>query len=142
MSVFDGNDGHLYLRDARKAPFWTVQKLIADFGNLSTGRRILVLGSMSDIGSNESQKYRQLLRRASEAADLVIGLGRAGEQVSRLSHLEPERSNLRSARDMDEVRKLLAAEPPALVVLKGNKLDCSKLLAAVHPAPPAPAPYV
>lgn len=133
LSVREGADGHTYLLDNYKASFWSTKLLVGDLPNLTAGRRIFVLSRMSDVGSNESQKYRQILRLAADRADLVVGIERGGEASSRLRGIEPGRTNLRSVVGLDELAALLRAEQPALVIIKGNKLDCSRLFLPAVP---------
>ena len=135
MSTFDGLDGHVYVLDTIKAPLWSTRMVVDDLENLYAGRRILVLGEISDAGSNEGKRYRQVLRSATERADLVIGVGRSAAAVDRVLGIDGDRSNLRTARNMEELTSLLRAEPPAMVLLKGKRLDCRALLAAVQPQP-------
>lgn len=121
MRAVLGDDGHTYIVDTFKAPFWATRLLIEDIPNMSSGRRILVLGRVSDIGHDTSKKYRQLLRAASQHCDMVIGVEEAASSAERLRRKEG-RANVWSARDLHEVADMLAAEQPALVVVKGNKL--------------------
>jgi UDP-N-acetylmuramoyl-tripeptide--D-alanyl-D-alanine ligase len=121
MRAIPGDDGHTYVVDTFKAPLWATRLLIEDIPNMSQGRRILVLGQVSDIGNDSSKKYRQLLRAASERCEMVIGVGEAASAAERLRRNE-KRANVWPARDLHEVAGMLAAEPPALVVVKGNKL--------------------
>jgi UDP-N-acetylmuramoyl-tripeptide--D-alanyl-D-alanine ligase len=135
MSTFEGLDGHVYVLDTVKAPLWSTRMVVDDLENLYAGRRIFVLGEMSDTGSNEGKRYRQVLRSATDRADLVIGVGRSAAAVDRVLGIDGDRSNLRTARSMEELTGLLRAEPPSMVLLKGKKLDCSVLLDAVRPQP-------
>jgi UDP-N-acetylmuramoyl-tripeptide--D-alanyl-D-alanine ligase len=135
MSTFEGRDGHLYVLDTVKAPLWSTRLVIDDMENLYAGRRILVLSEMSDMSRDEGKRYRQVLRTASQKADLVVGIGRAAAAVDRVLGIDPEWPNLRTVRDMEELRTLLAAEPPSMVLIKGKKLDCTVLLDAVRPQP-------
>ena len=133
MSVLEVPDGHSYVLDIIKAPLWSTRLLVDDLPHLHGGRRIFVLGAMSDLGPNESQKYRQVLRAASKVADLVVGIGRSGEQAARLRGLEPRLTNVVGVQTMDDLATLLLAQEPGLVLLKGNKFDCRSLMAAVAP---------
>jgi UDP-N-acetylmuramoyl-tripeptide--D-alanyl-D-alanine ligase len=135
MSTFEGLDGHVYVLDTVKAPLWSTRMVVDDLENLYAGRRIFVLGEMSDTGSNEGKRYRQVLRSATDRADLVIGVGRSAAAVDRVLGIDGDRSNLRTARSMEELTSLLRAEPPSMVLIKGKKLDCSVLLDAVRPHP-------
>jgi UDP-N-acetylmuramoyl-tripeptide--D-alanyl-D-alanine ligase len=135
MSTFDGRDGHYYVLDTVKAPLWSTRMVIDDLENLYVGRRIFVLSEMSDMSRDEGKRYRQVLRTATQKADLVVGIGRAAAAVDRVLGIDPEWPNLRTVRDMEELTKLLRDQPPSLVLIKGKKLDCSVLLEAVRPQP-------
>ncbi|MEO6396745.1 MAG: Mur ligase family protein [Devosia sp.] len=121
MAPFSGDDGHTYLIDSFKAPLWSTQLMVQDIPNMSTGRRVLVLGEVSDIANDSSRYYRQLLRRAAEHCDLVIGIEKAASAAERLKRNEPHLRVI-AASGPEEVQKILRAEPPSLVIVKGNKL--------------------
>jgi UDP-N-acetylmuramyl pentapeptide synthase len=118
--------GHTYLLDTWKAPLWSTQKLVDDLPAMSAGRRIFVLGDMSDIGNSPGNKYRRVLRHAVANADLVIGIGSASGPARRLREAESS-LNIRSLGSIEALGELLAGEPSSLVVLKGNKLRWEQL---------------
>jgi len=96
--------------------------LVADLKNMCAGRRIFVLGDMSDTGSGgSSSRYRQMLVEAAKACDLVIGIGGAESSARRLAQ-HGTRQNITAAKDLVAAAQLLAEQSPALVVVKGNKL--------------------
>lgn len=137
MRVTAIEGGHTYVLDTRKAPLWSTRLLIDDLANMSAGRRILVLGDLSDAGSDSSKKYRQVVRAAAKTCDLVIGIGRMAGAAERVRHGEGL-ENVVSARNFAEVAGLLETEAPALVVVKGSKMlnHLSQLRPSSTPAAP------
>ena len=122
MSVVEVEGGHRFVIDAYKAPLWSARLLVEDLPNMFEGRRILVLSEFSDLGSEASRKYRQVIRRATEKCDLVIGIGPCAGHAARIKSMHPD-MNVKAARDVEHLAQLLAEEPPSLVVIKGKTLD-------------------
>ncbi|RYE08077.1 MAG: hypothetical protein EOP22_15195 [Hyphomicrobiales bacterium] len=126
-----GPFGHDYLRDTYKASLWSTRALIDDMASWGPVPRILVLGDLSDTGNDGSRKYRGALRVAAANCALVIGVGLAAGQARRLAAAgEP---NLAAASSLDEVRDLLRARPPSLVILKSNSKYPLDLLLEAQP---------
>ena len=110
--------GRTFVNDTFKASFWSTRRLIADLDCLGTKDLIFVLGEVSDIHGATGQRYRQLLREASDRARLVIATGRAasyGERVQRsgISNIVPAMNN-------EDVVAILLRQPPGLVYLKAT----------------------
>lgn len=122
LSVHDAPSGHTVVLDTIKAPLWSTRLLVADIENMCAGRRILVLGDLSDTGSGgSSSRYRQILAEAAKACDLVIGIGAAQSSALRLKE-RGTNQNVVAAKNLAAVARLLADQPPATVVVKGNRL--------------------
>lgn len=68
--------GVTFLEDDWKAPTWSLDTAFDVLRNARARRRILVLGQLSDDPKNPRQLYRQVARRALEAADVVVAVGR------------------------------------------------------------------
>ncbi|HEX4428556.1 MAG TPA: Mur ligase family protein [Frankiaceae bacterium] len=118
LGVVSGTDQHTYLVDTYKAPFWITKRLFEDLPNWGAGRRIVVLGDMSDLGSDNFRKYRQMLRKAGAASALAIGVGQAASQARILAAEFP---NIVPAGSLQELRAILHAQSASLVLLKSNK---------------------
>lgn len=140
MHVVETPAGHSFVFDMVKAPLWSTRLIVDDLPNMSSGRRILVLGEMSDLGSEASRKYRQVIRRATEKCDLVIGIGAGAGHVARVKSMHSE-MNVKAARDVEHLAQLLAEEPPSLVVFKGKKIDVrpEQLVGSLRPSLVMPA---
>ncbi|MBI4921837.1 MAG: hypothetical protein HY834_08810 [Devosia nanyangense] len=120
LGVRTGFDQHGYVVDTYKASYWSTRRLMEDLPNWGAAPRIVVLGDLSDVGNDGSRKYRQTLKAAAKSADLVIGVGHSAGPAARLRAAGS--SNIVSAGSLDEVRVMLAAAPPSLVLLKSNRL--------------------
>ncbi len=82
VSPFDGRmqpvvtpDGVTFIRDDFKAPFWTVDTCFELMRTARAQRKIIVIGELSDVGSNKEEKYRRVARRAQEVADITVFVG-------------------------------------------------------------------
>ena len=123
LSVHDAPSGHTIVLDTIKAPLWSTRMLVADLENMSAGRRIFVLGNLSDTGSGgSSSRYRQILVEAAKTCDLVIGIGGAESSARRLAK-RGTYQNITAARDLAAAAHLLAEQSPAAVVVKGSNLS-------------------
>lgn len=119
LSVARGTDGHEYVIDDTKASTWSTFLLVEDLQNWGNYPRVFVLGELSDTGSESSRKYRRILRIAAESCGCVIGVQRAASAAERLARTE-KRNGVFPARNLDDVRRIIAEQPPSLVILKGN----------------------
>lgn len=119
QGVLRGSDGHDYLLDTYKASHWSTEKLVEDLVNWGASPRVFVLGQMSDTGNESGRKYRRLLREAAQHCDFVIGVGAAASAAEKLARNE-KLSNVVPARDIAEVRQLIAQQRPSLVILKST----------------------
>jgi UDP-N-acetylmuramoyl-tripeptide--D-alanyl-D-alanine ligase len=128
LGIVERAGDHTYILDGYKAPFWSTEEVARDLPNLATGRLIFVLGDMSDLGPNSGSKYRRVLRVASDHAELVVGMGQAAHNATRLRQTDPHRTNITAVRDMAELAELLDRQAPGVVVVKGNGLDATALL--------------
>lgn len=118
MAVVTGRDQHTYVVDVAKAPLWSVRRVVEDFQAWGPVRKIIVLGDVSDKGNEGGRKLRQVIRAAGESVDLVIGMGGACARAERVA--QSQGSRVVAAHSFEEARKLLAAEPPSVVLLKSN----------------------
>jgi UDP-N-acetylmuramoyl-tripeptide--D-alanyl-D-alanine ligase len=75
MSVNDTPQGVTIIRDDWKAPRWSLPIVFEYLRNAKASRKILVLGSVSDVGGNRGQKYRRTIEAALAAADFVVAVG-------------------------------------------------------------------
>lgn len=122
MSLHEGGDGHTYLLDTAKAPLWSSALLVDDLQHLATEDTVVIFSQFSDGFGSESKWYRKLMRTAASHAGLVIALGLAAERARSLLGRE-NIPNLVCARDVSEVRAILATRPPSLVIVKSSKVS-------------------
>jgi UDP-N-acetylmuramoyl-tripeptide--D-alanyl-D-alanine ligase len=122
MGVFSGADKHTYIVDTYKASHWSTLLFVEDIPNMGEGRRVFVLGEVSDIATDSSRKYRQLIRKAAENCDLVIGMGgSAASAAEKVGRLEPG-TRVVAARNLADVSAILRDQPPSRVFLKGKRM--------------------
>src|SRR5206468_120307 len=95
-------DGIVFVRDDVKAPLWSFDAVYEFLREARAGRKILVVGTISDYAGARSPKYVQVARRALEVADEVVFVGPAAPAAARLPG---------SARSFATVRE--AARPAA-----------------------------
>ena len=123
LSVHEGLCQHTIILDTVKAPLWSTRLLVDDLKNMGAGRRVFVLGGLSDTGSGgSSARYRQVMKAATAECDLVIGMAGAASTASKLAG-QHGTSRIMSAGTLAEVAELLLREPPSMVVVKGNALS-------------------
>ncbi len=127
MSIIEVPGGHTFLLDAHKAPIWSTRLLVDDLPNIWAGRRVFVLGEMSDIGRDSGRRYRGMLRSAAAHSALVVGARQARNSATRLAAHDPSLP-VRSVADLTELEALLRNEPPSLVVFKGNKVRIDAMI--------------
>jgi aminoacyl-tRNA hydrolase len=69
-------DGVTFIRDDFKAPLWSMDLSLEFMKNAQAKRKILVIGTLCELGSKKSsQIYARLARRACEIADIAIFAG-------------------------------------------------------------------
>jgi len=127
MSIIEVPGGHTLLLDTVKAPVWSAQRLVDDLPNIWRGRRLFVLGELSDKGNNGGAKYRRVLRAAAARADLAIGVLHAESAARRLQQAEPDLP-IAPAAGLAALEALLRDQPPSLVVFKGNSFDIDAMI--------------
>jgi len=64
-----------FVRDDWKAPYWTLDAFFRFAETAVSGRKILVLGEISDRPGSSKSKYRRIVQRGSEVADRVVLIG-------------------------------------------------------------------
>jgi len=124
MSPVTTSDGITFMRDDQKAPMWTIPATIDFLRRARARRKIVVLGTISDVHGNPGRKCPAVTRDLLEIVDAVIGVGHQGSYVLRAKSrhqgrtchaFEDSRVALRFLRDF--------VEPGDLVLLKGSEAD-------------------
>jgi UDP-N-acetylmuramyl pentapeptide synthase len=121
MSLHRTPQGVTFLRDDWKAPLWSVAVAFECIAQARADRRIIVLGSLSDINGNNGRRYRQTVAAALAAADHVVAVGDWASSVA--YHLKLEAAGRLSAFDTVEDATAWSRHflrPGDLVLLKGS----------------------
>lgn len=82
MSELRSPDGVAFIRDDFKAPWWGIPLTLEFLADASAGRKIAVLGAMSDNPGNKGRKFRRLIAMAAEIADVVVLVGEAAGELN------------------------------------------------------------
>lgn len=138
LAVVPGINGATLIDDSyNAAPLSTVAALNV-LASLS-GRRIAVLGDMLELGSAEEEGHRAVGRRAAEAAQILIAVGRRARWIAEaaLAHgMAPDRVTTldRNEQAIDTLRHLLAPGDQALI--KGSRgVEMEQIVAALRHHP-------
>jgi len=121
MSVHVTAENVTFVRDDWKAPLWSVTASFDSIARARIRRRVIVLGTLSDINGNNGRRYRQTVAAALAAADHVVAVGDWAASVG--YHLRAQASGRLST--FDTVREASAwlqhfLQPGDLVLLKGS----------------------
>lgn len=113
------------VRDDWKAPLWTCDAALEFVGKARAPRKIVVVGTVSDIRGDASKQYARLARRALAVADHVVFVGQWASRV--LGVTPPDRGKsiraFGSVRQASEYLRSLARNGD-LMLLKGtNRKD-------------------
>jgi UDP-N-acetylmuramyl pentapeptide synthase len=119
LSVHPSPGEVTFLRDDWKAPLWSLELAIQVLKSARSGRKIAVIGTLSDYPGGNSKKYRRAARLALESADLVIFIGENAESAKKAA---PEDDRLLAFPNLYEVHAYLQIflRPGDLVLLKGS----------------------
>lgn len=118
MSTHIGADGRTYVLDTFKASLWSTERLMDTLRSSSGEPVTLVLGDISDMGSNGSSKYRRLIRKAAAVANEVILTAGSARHGARL--LDEGLANLVVAETLDDVVDCIARSGNQVILVKSN----------------------
>jgi UDP-N-acetylmuramoyl-tripeptide--D-alanyl-D-alanine ligase len=122
LSVLDVPGGPTFILDDRKASFATLAPAFAALRDADTaGRRVVVVGQVSDARRDSRRLYRDVAREAREVADLVVLVGRWAHHGLRARESDTDRSVV-ACTSMREAAELLRGElrEGDLVLTKGS----------------------
>ena len=124
MSIHRTAQGVWFVNDTRKAPYWSVEKVVALLENTKAPRKTLVFGSFSDTPGSDSHKYRSTARGALGLADRVVFVGKKSNYVRKLFSPETE-GRLFAFDSPKEACQMLSETAVAdeLVLVKSNSLE-------------------
>jgi UDP-N-acetylmuramyl pentapeptide synthase len=125
MSVHETARGVTFIRDDLKAPDWSLSNAWQFMAGAKAGRKLIVLGTISDSPGSRSSRYRRAAQAAMQAADRVLLIG--SRAVSTFARLQPAAADRLLAFDtVGDAAKWLTkfARAGDLVLLKGcNRVD-------------------
>ena len=75
MQLVHCGDGVVFVRDDWKAPYWSLQAPLEFMREATAGRKVAVIGTISDFSGDNSAKYKRIGREVRESADLVVFVG-------------------------------------------------------------------
>lgn len=76
-------EGVTFIRDDFKAPLWTLDACFQFMRDATAKRKIIVIGELSDTGSEKARKYARLAAISQDAADITIFVGPWSSSVLR-----------------------------------------------------------
>lgn len=124
MKLTQTPNGIWFVDDSFKAPFWSVEKVVAQFGQATASRKTMIFGSFSDTAGSDSHKYRATARVALTLADRVIFVGKKSAYIRKMMTPETE-GRLFVFDSAKETARFLAEHALAdeLVLIKSNKTE-------------------
>lgn len=116
-------NGTAYIVDCWKAPHWTMDAVLDYMAVSRAKRKVLVIGSLSDIPGSTGKKYRKIAKRALEVSDIALFTGPNAKAVRELSNNYPDR--LAYFERITDAREWLRSirMPGDLILLKGSSID-------------------
>ncbi len=113
-----------FIQDDMKAPLWSIPPALEFMQEAQAGRKIVVVGSISDYKGNSDQQYVSVARQARDVADTVIFIGpRASKCLKARRH--PHDDSLQAFNSVDAAGDYLddLLRPGDVVLLKGAAAD-------------------
>ncbi len=87
MSPVIRDDGVTFIQDDAKAPLWSIPAVLDFMKAARAGRKIVVIGTISDYTGNSDRAYVSVARQALAAADQVVFVGsRASKSLKARRH--------------------------------------------------------
>jgi UDP-N-acetylmuramyl pentapeptide synthase len=133
MMPYETASGVQFVRDDWKAPYWSIFQPIDFMKQAEARRKIIILGTISDMPGSTSKKYRSVAESALEAADIVYFYGPCSQKALHARAI-PDGKTLRTFtnfRELAEHLKSLLMDGD-LVLLKGSGADHLARLAIMY----------
>ncbi len=125
MQIVSDAHGVTFVRDDFKAPYWSFQAALDFLADARAGRKVAVVGTLSDYALSASKLYPKVARRVTAAADLAVFVGPHALRALKARRHEDDRSIV-GFTDLEDAHRFLQTELRAgdLVLLKGsNRAD-------------------
>lgn len=116
--------GVQFIRDDWKAPYWSVYEPIDFMKQADAKRKVIIIGTISDMPGTTSTKYRSVAENALEAADIVYFFGPNSHKALRARSI-PSGKTLRAFTNFREFAEHLKSTLTQgdLVLLKASGAD-------------------
>jgi len=117
-------DGVTFIRDDVKAPLWAIDAAFAFLADARAGRKLAVIGTISDYPGSTSRAYRRAAESALAVADEVLFVGpNAGRALN--ARRDADGPPLHAFATLDAAAEHLRANlrQGDLVLVKGSKAD-------------------
>lgn len=75
MQLLTDQAGVVFIRDDCKAPYWSLEKPLTFLKEASADRKIAVIGIISDVSGDNTQRYKKICRQVRQYADLTVFVG-------------------------------------------------------------------
>jgi len=121
MQLVEHGDGVTFIRDDWKAPEWSLEAPLEFLKKARSGRKIAVVGTLSDFSTDSSKKYRQIARKVQKVADLTVFVGPNALRALRARE-HPDDPSLQGFEHIIDAARFLKQELRSgdLVLLKGS----------------------
>lgn len=116
--------GFTIIRDDFKAPLWSIPAALAFMKEARAGRKLIVLGTISDHAGKSDRTYVSVARQALEVADRVVFVGNHSAKALK-ARRHPHDDALQAFYSPEAAAEHLHAwlRPGDLVLLKGSGVD-------------------
>ncbi len=133
MSPVFRDDGVTFIQDDAKTPLWAIPAVLDFMKEARAGRKIVVIGTISDYTGNSDRTYVSVARQALAVADQVVFVGsRASKSLKARRH--PQDDALQAFPSVEAACAQLheSFRPGDLVLLKGVDHDHLEALIAAR----------
>lgn len=121
MQIMRSDDGVVFVRDDWKAPLWSFHAPLEFMREAQAGRKVIVIGTLSDYSLSASKLYPKIARQALEVGELVLFVGPHALRALK-ARRAPDDQALHGFPDIRDAAAFLRAELRAgdLVLVKGS----------------------
>ena len=121
MQVVAGKDEVVFIRDDLKAPAWSLDAPLRFLKDANAGRKVAVIGTVSDTTGDSGGTYKKIARKVLECADLAVFVGPNAHRAVRARENEGDNS-VQGFPDLRQAAAYLRRELKKgdLVLLKGS----------------------